>query len=61
MDLSAFELVIIRADGSQGHVFKTKEDKIEIGQHVKRDIRIKIPEAEPYMCKIAVDPIQKVK
>lgn len=60
MDLTAFELAVIRSDGSQGNVFKTKDKEITFGHHVQRDIRIKVPEAEPMMCKISADQVQKV-
>lgn len=65
MDLQAFELCVLKPgnknDVTHGKVFKTKDSEITIGQHMNRDIRIKVPDAEDLMCKISADRVQKVR
>ncbi|XP_063697867.1 proliferation marker protein Ki-67-like [Culicoides brevitarsis] len=54
MSLAGKKLVILKHDGQHG-VYETKEPNITIGGSIANDVRIKLPEADPYICKIELD------
>lgn len=60
MSLIGTKLLIFSRDGSCSGAYETKENALTIGGSIVNDIRIKIPEADPYICKIALDDFGRV-
>lgn len=48
-------------DGSCCGAYETKENNLTIGGSIENDIRIKIPDVDPYICKIALDDFGRVR
>uniref|UniRef100_A0A336LWY8 CSON007387 protein n=1 Tax=Culicoides sonorensis TaxID=179676 RepID=A0A336LWY8_CULSO len=61
MSLDGTKLIIFKRDGSSGGTYQTKDKSITIGADINCDIRLKIPEADPCICKITLDSCGRAK
>lgn len=60
MALIGTKLLIFKRDGTCSGAYETNENNLTIGGSIVNDIRIKIPEADPYICKINLDDFGRV-
>lgn len=60
MSLIGTKLLIFKRDGTYSGAYETKESSLMIGGDINCDIRLKIPAADKYICKIALDDYGRV-